>query len=136
MPSNRSDQEKTIRSKFNDYGGHVNICSNEWPLSVTADADGATQVPDIIRWVLEHKGLAIVSGDVQVGHFTVNNWRDSPLGDIPLPNTYVGFAGWRPAGRLNEPESDTAREIRIIGTGVDGQMYEVVVKRIYSERTS
>lgn len=27
----------------------------------------------------------------ETGHKTVNNWRDTPFGRIPLPNTYVGY---------------------------------------------
>ena len=56
----------------------------------------ATCVPDLIRWVFENKGINIVRGDMTVGHKTVNNWKKVFGHKIPLPNTYFGYAAWKP----------------------------------------
>ncbi len=94
MADNRGDQENGLRQEFN--GGHVIWTEEESlePASVTVVAQGF--VPDIIRWALEHKGVNIANGDVVVGHKTINNWKKVAGVKIPLPNTYFGYAGWKP----------------------------------------
>jgi hypothetical protein len=94
MADNRGDQENGLRQEFD--GGHVIWTGEESlePVSVTTAA--ALFVPDIIRWALEHKGVNIANGDVVVGHKTINNWKKVLGNKIPLPNTYFGYAGWKP----------------------------------------
>lgn len=129
MPSNRGDQEATLHHKFDDAGGHVDICAEEWPVSVQADADGATQVPDIIRWVLEHKGINITNSDVEVGPATVNNWQIVLGNKVPYPNTFFGYAGWLPA-RTQQGGSPSSGEIRFRLTTTSGETYDVSLRQI------
>ncbi len=97
---NRGDIEQEIRDKF--PGGHV-LITGEHIEPASANAKALLYVPDIIRWALEHKGINILKGDIEVGHRTVKNWRRvkkpwpaSGYWNIPLPNTFIGYAGWKP----------------------------------------
>lgn len=99
--NNRGDQENGLRNEFSNQGGHVIWTSEESVEPGGATSLAAAFVPDIIRWALEHKGVNIASGDVVVGHKTINNWRKvgnryTGYTKVPLPNTYFGYAGWKP----------------------------------------
>lgn len=93
---NRGDVERGLRERFSDPGGHVIITSLESIEPVSVDAAAVLLVPDVIRWVLENKGIQILTGDVEVGHKTVSNWKKVGGIKIPLGNTYIGYAGWKP----------------------------------------
>jgi hypothetical protein len=97
MSDNRDSIEEGLQHEFSDLGGHVNWTGQEFLDPISADAAAvATCAPDLIRWVLEHKGINIAQGDMTVGHKTVNNWKKVYGVKIPLPNTYFGYAGWKP----------------------------------------
>lgn len=95
--SNRGQVNAGLLNEYSAPGGHVIWTDNESIEPATVTAQAAGYVPDIIRWVLENRTLQIASGDVTVGHKTVNNWRRVPIiGRVPLPNTYFGYAAWKP----------------------------------------
>ncbi len=96
MGSNRGEQEQDLHHIYNDAGGDVEIRGEEFLDPVSAESDAQYSVPELIRWVLEHKGINIVHGDWSVGHRCVNHWQPTPLGKIPGPNTYFGYVGWKP----------------------------------------
>jgi hypothetical protein len=97
--SNDGDRQDEVKREFR--GGHVEF-GKETPDPASAEANAVRHLPDVIRWVLEHKGERIARGDVIVSHYTIRNWRtvrDPITGRrhrIPLPNTYRGYVGWKP----------------------------------------
>jgi hypothetical protein len=96
MANNRGDQEVDLRHIFDDAGGHVEIRGEEEDNRLSAEGDAQTSIPELVRWVSEHKVINIVQGGWSVGHRTVNHWQPTPLGDIPGPNTYFGYVAWKP----------------------------------------
>lgn len=98
--SNEGEKRDEIRERFSGAGGHVYI---EGPdvIPQAAEARAAVHIPDLIRWVLEHKGINVTDGAFELGHQTVANWRYIRIPfdgrrKIGLPNTYLGYLGWKP----------------------------------------
>lgn len=98
--SDEGEKRDDIKARFSGAGGHVYI---EGPDVVPqlAEARAAVHTPDLIRWVLEHKGVNVVEGDFELGHKTVQNWTHIRIPfdgrrKIRLPNTFIGYLGWKP----------------------------------------
>lgn len=95
--SNDDHRRREIDQKF--AGGFV-VFGSQTPDPASAELSALVKAPDVIRWVLEHRGRRILQGDLIVGHYTVQNWKTVKLfgkkHKIPLPPTYRGFVGWRP----------------------------------------
>lgn len=92
MSSNCSKQKDGLKCS----GGHVLYASCSHLTPVDASAAATVLIAELIRWVLEHKGINITKGDIDLGHKTVNNWKKVLGNKIPLPNTYLGYVRWCP----------------------------------------
>jgi hypothetical protein len=101
MSSSLGDVHDGLEHRFSDPGGHVLWTDEFWDPG-SADASAlVTCVPDVIRWVLQNKGINITQGDCEFGHKTVSHWHYEgggliPKIRIPEPNRYIGYAGWKP----------------------------------------
>jgi hypothetical protein len=101
MASTLDNVHDDLNNEFSAPGGHVNW-TDEYFDPVSAEAFAvATCLPDLIRWVLQNKGINITEGNCTIGHRTVSHWHYEgggwlPRVKIPEPNRYVGFAAWKP----------------------------------------
>lgn len=128
MSNNLNDVLDGLRGDYNGRGGDFEWSGNSDFLDpASAEADALASIPQLAEWVLRHKGINIVRGDVDVSHRTVNHWQEYHIpfdgtGTIPGPNTYLGYVAWLPH---DTPLEKSEKQLAPTFFSVDGMLFSL-----------